>query len=103
LPVTVLERDRIPMTQKSEYTVQSLVDTAYDYYKSYYDDPRSIHYATLSSELDTDAMPVLDYVAEALNLGCKDTQNDNNCRSKDEMIEAIGHPTDSWWDIVADE
>lgn len=83
--------------------LEELVDVAYDYYQDFHDDPRRIHYMTLSEELGVENIRVLDYVAEALDLGCRDAQNDIDERPKDGVIDIIGHPSDDRWDLSVED
>lgn len=82
--------------------VGELIQIAYNEYESFYEEPRSISYFAIQNKVGHDNIRVLDYVAEAIDLGCEDTQNDREKRSREEMVERIGHPTDEWWELTED-
>lgn len=84
-------------------TVEHLVKTAYEYYADFHENPRRIHYMELSQQIGAQNIRVLDYVAEALDLGCEDAKTERGARSKKELLDAIGHPADERWNLVAGE
>jgi len=93
------------MTDRNDppMTVEHLKRIAYDYYEDFYDDPRRIHYLELSNRVGAQNVRVLDYVAEALDLGCDDAQEGREKRTEDELFERIGHPSDDRWSLTAGE
>lgn len=87
-------RDDPPMT------VEHLVSTAYDYYADFHENPRRIHYMELAQQVGAQNIRVLDYVAEALDQGCEDAKDNRVARSKQELLDVIGHPADGRWNLV---
>lgn len=71
-------------------TVEHACEMAYDYYEDFYEEPRSIHYMELSQQLGSQSLPLLDFVAAALDVGCRDAENGVEKRDKEEVIEMIG-------------
>lgn len=73
-------------------TYGDLRELAYELYESFYDDPRRIGYMTLSALVTGDftaPLPVVDYLAAAVDQGVEDARDGVPKRTRDQLDSAL--------------
>jgi len=66
-----------------------LAQALYDAYSTGYDEPRPMHYTTISAEFDTDELSETDAVANAFTLGCDHANQDAKKLLKNELLDEL--------------
>lgn len=91
------------MSDNPPLTAGRLMKIAKEQYEEFYENPRRIHYFEIRDLVAFDNVRVLDYVAEAIDLGCVDSKQGRDKRSEEELFENIGEPWDDQWDLVEED
>lgn len=74
-------------------TEQEFETVMYDLYEEFYHNPRIIGYRTLMElvpkEEPEQLLPLTDYLAAAVDLGCRDEENERRKRKKEDVLAQI--------------
>lgn len=58
-------------------------------YRSFYEDPRSIGYMTLGALVDIEDLPVVDFLADVVDMAVRDARRGRDPRGVDEITEVL--------------
>lgn len=88
-----MTRDDVEIVGSKPRTAPAFNQVVYDLYESLYENPRSIPYYILQviapAEEARFRERLAEFLAEAVDLGCRDAENDQDKRTRREVLEVV--------------